>query len=428
VGWAACCLLWLLTRALSAGETAPGRPLDYALVITGGELLEGIYADAHTPFITRTLRPLGARCVLSLVVDDHPAAIKTALRNAAAQAPIVIVTGGLGPTPNDVTRETLAEYTSIPLTEAEPLVRDLERRSGQTGASLPPNLRRQALVPSRGGYLPNAHGTAAGLYFETDHGLIIALPGPPRELQPMVRDALIPLLRQRFGLHGAGCALTLRFVGAGQSLIDQTLKDHVPALDGVVITSLFEGSRVDFTFTLPEDTPAARARLAQIERDLKPHLGDCLYADDGASLEEVVWRQLTARSGSLVVLEVASGGHVAAALAAARTAPASWAGTLAAPTEEALARLLNTGLPDASTADQRREALALAAIRSTGSAWALLVGAAEPRPDGRMACPILLRTPDQRWIAGSLPLGASSEINRPASVTPILDWVRRQTR
>ncbi|MGB2956957.1 MAG: molybdopterin-binding protein, partial [Anaerolineales bacterium] len=89
----------------------------YVIVVTGGELLSGIYPDGHTYFITQTLRPLGLQCVGSVSVDDKQDDLKHALRYAADKAPLIIVTGGLGPTPNDITRETLADFTSIPLRE-----------------------------------------------------------------------------------------------------------------------------------------------------------------------------------------------------------------------------------------------------------------------------------------------------------------------
>ena len=120
-------------------------------------------------------------------------------------------------------------------------------------------------MPVQGTYLKNANGTAVGLVFETPDRVIVALPGPPRELQPMVRDELVPYLSRRFGTRPPGASLTLRFVGLGQSQIDQTLKDHVPLPADITTSSQFEGGRVDFTFSLPGDTPEDRARAPGAE-------------------------------------------------------------------------------------------------------------------------------------------------------------------
>ena len=241
-----------------------------------------------------------------------------ALAFATNHAALVIVTGGLGPTPNDITRETLAEFTGIPLREDAEVLAQMERRFQHSKEPLRPNLRKQCLVPARGGYLNNANGTAVGLIFDQGRSVVVSLPGPPRELQPMVKDELIPFMRRRFGVRPLGASLTLRFVGAGQSLIDQTIKDHLSIAPDVTITSLFEGGRVDFTFTLPGNSPADQSRLKRLETDLRQHLEEYVYADDGSSLEDVVAGQLIARGGSLALVEIGSGGQLAASLTRAK--------------------------------------------------------------------------------------------------------------
>ena len=158
---------------------------------------------------------MGCRCVGSISIDDDPGQIKRALHFATNQAPLVIITGGLGPTPNDITRETLSEFTGIPLHEHPDALAEMERRFRQSRDQLRPNLRRQTLVPVRGGYLKNPDGTAVGLVFEgsSEKSVMVALPGPPRELQPMVKNELVPFLQRRFGVRSFGSSMTLRFVG-----------------------------------------------------------------------------------------------------------------------------------------------------------------------------------------------------------------------
>jgi nicotinamide-nucleotide amidase len=241
-------------------------------VVTGGELLSGVYADGHTHFLTRTLRPLGLQCVGSMSVDDNEADMKAALRFASGKAPLVIVTGGLGPTDNDITRRALSDYTGIAMKEQPDVLKEMGRRFRTSPEELRANLRRQTQVPARGTYLKNSNGTAVGLVFESSDAVIVALPGPPRELQGMVRDELVPYLSRRFGTRLPGRSLMLRFVGLGQSRIDQTLKDHVPLAPDITVSSQFEGSRVDFTFSLPHDTPRERARLDELKQKIVPHL------------------------------------------------------------------------------------------------------------------------------------------------------------
>jgi nicotinamide-nucleotide amidase len=428
-------LLVLTSRGLgwrAAPEPEPrpaqSKPLDYLIVVTGGELLEGVYPDAHTAFLTRTLRPLGCHCVGSMTVDDKRQDLQQALRFATNQAALVIVTGGLGPTPNDITRETIAEFTDIPLHEHPEVLAELERRFNQSKNQLRPNLRRQAMIPIRGGYLKNPNGTAVGLVFEAGKSVIVALPGPPRELQSMVKNELVPYLRQRFGVCDFGCALTLRFVGAGQSLIDQTIKDHVSLAPDVRITSLFEGSRVDFTFALPGNTPGDQAQLKRLAEDIREHLGEYVYADNGSSLEEVVVKKLQARGGLLVLAEVGSGGHLAAALSNVGGIARLLAGAYAAPTEDAMARLLQIPAEQWSgwkSGADKMKGMALAAAKLTGSKWMIAVGPVESDAAGARSVGITFNASADQWVTQRLAIRDSGEITRSNLITQILDRLRR---
>jgi len=417
------------TLRVRQNEAAEDRRLDYRIIVTGGELLHGVYPDAHTHFLTSTLYPLGVHCTGSMIVDDVRPAMLEALRFAARDAALVIVTGGLGPTPNDITRETLAEFTGIPLREQPEIVADMERRSRQPKEQLRSNLRRQAQVPTRGSYLKSTNGTAVGLVFETDSTVIVALPGPPRELQPMVVNELVPYLRRRFGVRPLGASLTLRFVGAGQSLISQTIKDHVPVPADATITSLFEGGRVDFTFSLPANTPGAEATLTRLKEQIRGRLGDYLYADDGSSLEETVIRKLRAVNGTLVLAEVCTGGQLAAGLNSAPGATVALAGAYAAPTEEILARLLGakSGQWTASgSAAERAQGLALAAAQRAQSAWALAVGQTHAEADGAKWAWAALKSPDGQVVTQRLPARDTGDAARAQLVTQLLDFLRRR--
>lgn len=399
---------------------------DYFIVVTGGELLEGVYPDAHTVFLSRTLRPLGLRCAGSLCVDDIRADIQSALRFATQHAALVLVTGGLGPTPNDITRETLSEFTGISLRESEEALAAMERRFNQTRDQLRPNLRRQCLVPERGGFLKNANGTAVGLVFDLGSTNVVALPGPPRELQPMVRGELLPWLQSRFGVRAPGAALTLRFVGIGQSQIDQTIKDRVAMPPDVIITSLFEGSRVDFTFHLPGSAPDDNARLAKLGAAVRAQLGDSFYADDGSSLEQVVLRALSGRRGRLALAEVGSGGSLAASLNAVPEAADVLAGAFAAPSEERLAELVPIPadpLREAGNAEARTKMLAEAAASHAHADWAIAVGATDGPVSARQVW-LVIKAGD-RWDTQRLALRDAGELGRAGLVTQALDRLRR---
>ncbi len=416
--------------AAPRGQSQPA--VDYMIVVTGGELLVGAYPDGHTHFLTRTLRPLGLHCVGSMSVDDRREAIRDALRFACSKADLVIVTGGLGPTDNDVTRQTLSEFTGIALEEEPDVLAAMERRFGVSRDRLRPNLRQQTRVPTRGTYLKNPGGTAVGLVFDSDGRVIVALPGPPRELQAMVREELVPYLSRRFGTRLPGCSLTLRFVGLGQSQVDQTMEEHVPLDADVTVLSQFEGGRVDFTFALPDDTPQDRARLERLKGRILAHLGEYVYADDAeTTLQQHVVDLLAERGATVALAEVASGGSLGAELCDTRHADGVLAGDYVAPTEEKLRRLLQ--VPDdawarAGAEGRSAELLAGRVAEATGSRWAVAVGAARGDADGARSVPVVLRRPDGRLEARRLGLRGDGEFARLRLTTQLLDQLRRHLR
>lgn len=392
------------------------------IVITGDELLAGAYPDGHTFFLTRTLRPLGLQCVGSMFVDDSQTQIKEALAFAAGKATLIIVTGGLGPTDNDVTREALHGFTGIELREHPDVLAALARRFNVPAAELRANLRRQTQVPVQGTYLKNAGGTAVGLVFEMPDRVIVALPGPPRELQPMVRDELVPYLSRRFGTRPPGAALTLRFVGLGQSQIDQALKDHVPLPQDVTTSSQFEGSRVDFTFSLPNDTPADRARLNEIKIKIVHYLGASIYAEDETtSLEDCVVQLLAARGQTLALAEIGSGGALAAALNGAKDAERVLAGAHVAPTQERLRHLL--GIHQETSDHSPTQQFARAAADEAASSWAVAVGAVG-RSNGGSFVEVALRLPDGQVESRSLRVQGNDASARGRLITDLLDQLR----
>jgi nicotinamide-nucleotide amidase len=406
-----------------------GQPTQYSIIVTGGELLAGAYADSHTQLLTATLHPLGLRCVGSISVDDKPADIIEALRFARQKAPLVLVTGGLGPTDNDLTRETLAEFTGIPLREHPDVLQAMEQRLGTPRDALRANLRRQTRVPSRGSYLGNRNGTAVGLVFELDDATIVALPGPPRELQPMVREQLVPYLIRRYGVRSPGCSLTLRFVGLGQSLVDQTLEDHVTLPANVTLSSGFEAGRVDFTFSLAGDTPEDRARLQQLKEDVLRHLGQYVYAEDAeTSLEQRVLRLLGARGEMLAIVDSGTGGVLAAGLAGCGSDAGALAGCLLASTEDGLRRMIavdHDRWSACTTEVQRVELLAETAADCAGSRCAIAVG--QPRRDanGGSYVEAAFRLPNGVGRTAQLHLRGTSPSDRSRLATELLDRLRR---
>ena len=412
-------------------EHSTAKSTKYMIVVTGGELLSGVYPDGHTHFLTKTLRPLGLECVGSMSVDDKKADMVEALRYATDKANLVIVTGGLGPTDNDITREVLSDFTGITLKEHPDVLREMAQRFGVSPDGLRANLRRQTQVPTEGTYFRNTQGTAVGLVFESAEAVIVALPGPPRELQAMVHNELVPDLSRRFGTRLPGCSLMLRFVGLGQSQIDQSLGDNVLLAPDITVSSQFEGSRVDFIFSLPADTPQDRARLLELKQKITKHLDEYIYADDETSLEKHVLNLLKARGEMLALAEAGSGGTLAAALSSADGDGQVLAGAYVAPDVEKLQRLLgveNDNWPGSTSGDQKIKLLAAAAADATASQWAIAVGDAGRDENGSGYVEVAFKMPDGRLESRQVRLSGSGELARSRLGTQLLDQLRRKLK
>lgn len=347
--WTACrCLVALMLCAIVRPPSAaragnpsdPDAPTPYMVILTGGELLSGVYADSHLQYITRTLGPLGCLCTGALVTGDIQQDLHDALHYAAERVNLILVTGGLGPTDADVTRPTLSEFTGIPLEENQEALQTLLRRFNVTAENLRANLRRQTLTPTQGTFLPNPEGTAVGLVFDNGKQVVAALPGPPRELQPMVQNQLIPFLAKRFGIHTIGSSLTMRFVGIGESNIDEVLHKNMKLPENLIISFQFDLSRVDLTFGFSGNTPEDRAGLKDLETQLLAHIGEYLYSDTGITLEEHVIDLLEERNQTLITAEVGSGGALAASLNHAEGAKRVYTGGYVAPSARDMAGIL----------------------------------------------------------------------------------------
>ena len=433
---------WLLVAMLvlvsmGQSEAAPWKEsvhgvsrdsLDYFIIVTGSELLQGVYADQHTQFITRTLGPLGYRCLGSMSIGDVQMDLHQALDFARRKASLILTTGGLGPTSQDITRKVLSDYTTIALEEHPGALSDLKQRYGGVRGILRPVLRGQALAPKKGTYLANPNGTAVGLVFDDAQRVIVALPGPPRELRPMVRDELVPYLSERFGLRKVGHSLTMRFAGIGQSRIDQVIRDHMKLPEELAVWSSFNSNRVDITFSLPGNSPQELERLRVLQGKLLQHIGEYMYSDSGSSLEGRIWHLAKQREVFLVFGEIASGGAVSSSLLARQGESNRFAGAYAAGNPQTLSRLLG-GVGEAASAPSPERVVSMLARRAAAKekgAWGLVVGPIDLDETGTASV----------WIStGSLRTGfASRRINvrkgrrlrRERLVTHALDLLRRE--
>jgi len=280
------------------------------VINTGTELLLGDVLNSHLSFIAREILPLGLRVDRQLAVPDG-VAIRDALSESSEQAQIIFMTGGLGPTTDDVTREVTAEFLGVELQHDATVMAAIAARAARRGFRLTDRTSRQAEVPLGATVLPNENGSAVGLYLAANAAPgkksphLFLLPGPPRELQPMFRSSVLPLLRKIVRQESAIDRRTYRIAGMGESLVEEAIGERLLAISGIELGYCAHPGEVELRII------GERAALAQADAIITGGLGASVFSSDGGSLEEVVIKFLTEKKQTLAVAESCTGGFLA---------------------------------------------------------------------------------------------------------------------
>jgi nicotinamide-nucleotide amidase len=241
---------------------------------------------------------------------DDTKSIAEALRRALERADAVVMTGGLGPTPDDVTRKAVATALRRPLQLEEDVVAAIRERARRSGRKLPASIESQALLPRGAQAWPNPVGTAPGLLMMEDEKPVILLPGVPAEMEALSLEFVIPYLRERTGR--AVETFTLRTVGAFESQLQEKIDKLPTKWPGAALAYLPSYFGVDLRVTVTGGDPArVRSVRERAYRELKERVAGVLYAEDGESMEEVVGRLLAERGFKLATAESCTGGLLA---------------------------------------------------------------------------------------------------------------------
>jgi nicotinamide-nucleotide amidase len=307
------------------------------IVTTGTELLLGQIDDTNATYLARQLRDLGIDIYFRSTVGDNEGRIAQVLEQALARADLVITTGGLGPTVDDVTREAVARVSGRPLVLFPELLAQIEAFFARFGARMSDNNRRQAYLPE--GCIPveNPVGTAPAFIVEDARGTIIALPGVPREMRYLMEKTVMPYLQGRLGQQDVLVTRILRTVAVGESRVDQAIADLEASSNPTVGLSAHPG-QTDVRIVAKAATQAeAEALVADFEARIRERLGAAIYATGDARLEAVLADLLRERGATLAVAETLSGGDVSRRLSAYGSA---FQGAIVAPEGLGIARLL----------------------------------------------------------------------------------------
>jgi nicotinamide-nucleotide amidase len=290
------------------------------LINTGSELLLGRVLNTHQQWICRQLADRGYEVTRQVCVADDGPSIQAAVRESLARADLVLTTGGLGPTSDDITRDLIAQLLGRPLSLDADVLARIESYFTQRKRPLPASVKIQAQVPAGARVLTNFHGTAPGLAieinpnpFREDKGRswLVLLPGPPRELRPMFSESVLPLLSKEFPLDRPFVCRTLRTTGLGESMVEEKIAGPLQSLvqDGLILGYCARIGEVDVRLVAHGKT--AEAQVSQAEKIVRSLLAPIIFATGDATLESVIVDLLTRQKKTLALAESCTGGFLA---------------------------------------------------------------------------------------------------------------------
>jgi len=334
-----------------------------AVVAVGDELLLGDIVNGNAAWLGEQLAAVGAPVVHSAMVGDQVARIATAIRRALEDADVVLVTGGLGPTIDDLTREAVAEVAGLDLVRDTTIEAQLRAKFAAYGFEMPDAVLKQADVPVGAVALDNPVGTAPGLRVAVGDQLLYALPGPPHELAAVFRGSLQQELAGRSG--GVGLTRTLHCAGLGESNVAEVVERTIEVPPGVDLAYLAGGAVVRVRLTTVAPTEAeADAVLAPLVDALAAALGDTVFGRDFDDLPAVVVGRLLAAGATVAVAESLTAGMVGAALTERAGSSAVFRGGVQVYATDLKASL--AGVPDAVLAEHGAVSVETAAALAEG--------------------------------------------------------------
>ena len=280
------------------------------LLSVGTELLLGNIVNSDAQALSRELSGLGLNVLYHSVVGDNPGRLKAAVELARSRADVLITTGGLGPTCDDLTKQTLAECFGKHLIYHPECAEGIKRFFARMGKEMTENNLQQAYLPEGCDVLDNAWGTAPGCAFEADGTCVVMLPGPPSECLPMFRERAASWLARLS--EGVIRSRTLRIFGMGESAVEDRLRDRMNELTNPTLAPYAKEGEVELRITAKAETEAeADGLIAPIEAEVRGLFGDLVYGADVSGLEQVVLDGARARGLTLGTAESCTGGLIA---------------------------------------------------------------------------------------------------------------------
>jgi nicotinamide-nucleotide amidase len=283
------------------------------IIAIGSELLLGQIQDTNTPYLSGRLQEIGLETVFQTMVGDDRKRMLSVIRRALSRSRVIITTGGIGPTEDDLTREVVAEVLGRKLVFHPKLFEGIKAIFAQLGFVMAPNNRKQAFIPAGAKVIPNPRGTAPGFIAETDDGKFIAvLPGVPRELKGMLQDSVIPFLEKKLGKEKGFIEYqVLKVCGLGESRVDEQIGDLIRSSKNPVIGLLASPGEIRIRITAEgRDKKETLSLIASMEIKIKERLGTLIFGQGEETLEGVTGRLLESKQMTLSLVETFTAGRI----------------------------------------------------------------------------------------------------------------------
>ena len=317
------------------------------IITIGDELLIGQVVDTNSAFIARELNNIGINVYQITSVSDSRQHILTALEDASRRVQLVLTTGGLGPTKDDITKNVFAEFTNDQLVYHAETLRNIEAMMAARGIAMNPLNIKQAEVPSCCTVIPNSAGTAPGMWFEKDRVIYIAMPGVPFEMKTMMVDEVLPRLQKQF-VTGIILHRTLLVSGFPESALALHIEDWENNLPHDISLAYLPGSgiiRLRLSSSGADRPYLEMQTEAEIEK-LRVILGNHIISENDETIEEIVARMLTAKGQTLAVAESCTGGNIAHLLTSLSGSSAYFKGSVVAYANEIKEKILQVNPRD----------------------------------------------------------------------------------
>lgn len=282
------------------------------IIAVGTEILLGQILNTNAQYLAKQLAELGITLHYQTVVGDNPERLKAALKTAFGRADAVIATGGLGPTQDDLTKETVAEYFGVPMVLHEDILEKIKSYFQAAGRPYTANNDKQAEFPQGCLIVENNNGTAPGYILEQDGKIAVVLPGPPRENIPMFEETVKPYLREKSGVRIF--SHILHIFGIGESILEDMLADLVEQTNPTVATYAKDGEVEVRVSIVAESAEEAAENMKPTLDIIRERAGDAIYGYDDTSIAQCVSEALRRRGWKLTTAESCTGGMIASAL------------------------------------------------------------------------------------------------------------------